>query len=131
MNPLTREWVSKAEGDLSTAERELRARKKPNYDAACFHAQQCAEKYLKAILQEKGITFGKTHNLVALLDQALAAVSSLELLRPDLQRLNLYAVQFRYPGECADKGTAREAVAVSSIVRETLRTALGLRTRKD
>jgi len=67
MNPLTREWVSKAEGDLSTAERELRARKKPNYDAACFHAQQCAEKYLKAFLQEKGIPFGKTHNLVALL----------------------------------------------------------------
>jgi HEPN domain-containing protein len=131
MNPLTREWVSKAEGDLSTAERELRARKKPNYDAACFHAQQCAEKYLKAFLQEKGIPSGKTHNLVALLDQALAVVSSLELLRPDLQRLNLYAVQFRYPGESADKGTAREAVAVSSIVREKLRTALGLRTRKD
>jgi hypothetical protein len=37
MNPLTIEWVDKAEGDL-TALRELRARKSPNYDAACFHA---------------------------------------------------------------------------------------------
>ena len=131
MNPLTREWISKAEGDFATAEREVRARKKPNYDAACFHAQQCAEKYLKAFLQEKDIPFGKTHNLVALLDQALEAFSSLELLRPDLQRLNIYAVQFRYPGESADKDTAREAVSVCRIVRERLRTTLGLRARRD
>jgi HEPN domain-containing protein len=46
MKPLTREWVAKAEGDRVTARRELRARRRPNYDAACFHAQQCAEKYL-------------------------------------------------------------------------------------
>jgi len=44
MNPLTREWVEKAEGDFTIAERELRARKTPIYDAVCFHAQQCAEK---------------------------------------------------------------------------------------
>jgi HEPN domain-containing protein len=46
--------------------RELRARKSPNYDAACFHAQQCVEKYLKARLQEAGIVFTKTHNLIFL-----------------------------------------------------------------
>ncbi len=34
MNPLTREWVDKAEGDFAPAARELRARKSPNYDAA-------------------------------------------------------------------------------------------------
>jgi HEPN domain-containing protein len=43
MTPLTQEWVDKAEGDFITATRELRARKSPNFDAACFHAQQCAE----------------------------------------------------------------------------------------
>lgn len=48
MNPLTLEWFDKAEGDLATASREIRARRKPNYDAVCFHAQQAAEKYLKA-----------------------------------------------------------------------------------
>jgi HEPN domain-containing protein len=52
MNPLTVEWVDKAEGDMAIAKRELRARKQPNYDAVCFHAQQCVEKYLKALLQE-------------------------------------------------------------------------------
>ena len=52
MNPATAEWVAKAEGDFATAGREMRARKNPNYDAVCFHTQQCAEKYLKAVLQE-------------------------------------------------------------------------------
>jgi HEPN domain-containing protein len=50
MKPLTEEWIAKAEGDFTTAQRELRARKSPNFDAACFHTQQCIEKYLKAIL---------------------------------------------------------------------------------
>jgi len=67
MKPLTREWVEKAEGDFATARRELRARKDPNYDAACFHAQQCVEKYLKACLQEEDLSFGRIHNLSALL----------------------------------------------------------------
>lgn len=55
MNPLTLEWIDKAEGDFATAGREIRVRKLPNYDAVCYHAQQCAEKYLKALLQEANI----------------------------------------------------------------------------
>ena len=50
MNGIVAEWIEKAEGDYRTAEREMRVRKAPNYDAVCFHAQQCAEKYLKAFL---------------------------------------------------------------------------------
>ncbi|MBN1670315.1 MAG: HEPN domain-containing protein [Kiritimatiellae bacterium] len=67
MNEVIREWVEKAEGDYFSAFREYRARKRPNYNAACFFAQQCAEKYLKAILQSRGIAFAKTHDLVVLL----------------------------------------------------------------
>lgn len=66
MKPLTREWVEKGEGDRNTARRELRVRKSPNFDAVCFHAQQCAEKYLKALLQERGAAIPRTHNLEAL-----------------------------------------------------------------
>jgi HEPN domain-containing protein len=44
MHGLVNEWLGKADGDYHTAERELRACKHPNYDSACFHAQQCAEK---------------------------------------------------------------------------------------
>ena len=60
MNPLTVEWVAKAESDLASALRDWRARKAPNYDAACFHAQQCTEKYLKALLQENNIALSSS-----------------------------------------------------------------------
>lgn len=33
MRPVTGEWVAKAEGDFDVMEREMRAHKKPNYDA--------------------------------------------------------------------------------------------------
>jgi len=50
MKPMTAECLAKAEGDFTMLQREMRARKDPNYDGICFHAQQCAEKYLKARL---------------------------------------------------------------------------------
>jgi hypothetical protein len=40
MNGITDEWLAKADGDFVTANREFRARKLPNYDSSCFHAQQ-------------------------------------------------------------------------------------------
>src|SRR5438309_728249 len=71
MRPLTKEWVAKAEADYESALMLYRKRKSPNYDGACFHAQQSAEKYLKARLQEAQIRFGKTHDLTDLLTQVL------------------------------------------------------------
>jgi len=50
MNEIVSEWVQKAQADLLTSRRELAVQDDPNYDAVCFHAQQCAEKYLKACL---------------------------------------------------------------------------------
>ena len=126
MKPLTSEWVDKAEGDFITARRELRARKAPNYDAACFHAQQCAEKYLKARLQEEGIAFSRTHDLASLLDLLLPVEPSWAVMRSDLDRLTSYAVEFRYPGTSADKAMARSAVAVCQDVRHRVRVSLGL-----
>jgi HEPN domain-containing protein len=128
MKPITREWVEKAEGDYHSAGRELRARRNPNYDAACFHAQQCAEKYLTARLQETKVTFEKTHNLIELLEIVLKAEPSWELLRPFLQALNIFSVGFRYPGESATKEMAKKAVADCRKVRETVRHNLKLKS---
>lgn len=50
LNELVEEWIYKAEGDYKVALREYKS-EDPNYDAICFHIQQCIEKYLKAILQ--------------------------------------------------------------------------------
>jgi len=52
MNTVAAKWVQKAEADFYTAPREWRVRKNRNHDAVCFHAQQCIEKYLKAVLQK-------------------------------------------------------------------------------
>ena len=127
MQPLTPEWIAKAEGDWNSALRELRARKSPNYDSACFHAQQCAEKYLKARLQEAEIPFGKTHNLTALLRLVLPVEPSWDDLRNALQVLTEFAVEVRYPGTTADKSMAREAVAHCKQVRERVRKRLRLK----
>ena len=118
MTAATAEWVEKAEGDFNTACARLRARKDPNYDSACFHAQQCAEKYLKACLQEATVHFPKTHYLIRLLELLLPSLASLGVLRPRLTGLNIYAVDIRYPGDFADKAQAKQAVADSGEVPE-------------
>jgi HEPN domain-containing protein len=126
MNPLTVEWIDKAEGDLTTSLRELRARKSPNYDAACFHAQQCVEKYLKARLQEAEISFSKTHNLIVLLDLLLPMEPSFDIFRSKLLALNTFAVAYRYPGVSADKDTAREALKFCQEIRQAIRLSFDL-----
>lgn len=126
MNPITREWISKAEGDYATARRELKARRSPNYDAACFHAQQCIEKYLKARLQEENIAFGKTHDLLTLLDLLLPVEPLWEALRSSLHMLSTFAIAYRYPGDSADKDIAQQAVQVCSTIRQIIRITLGM-----
>ena len=126
MNPITAEWITKAEGDFATAERELGVTVSPNYDAVCFHAQQCAEKYLKARLQESGVQFGKTHDLPTLLNLALSVERTWDALLTDMQTLSTYAVAYRYPGDSADKEDAEEALEKCRNFREIARKSLGL-----
>lgn len=127
MNPAVAEWVSKAEGDFLTAGRELRARKSPNYDAVCFHAQQCAEKYLKAVLQENDQRIPKIHFLLELLAMIFKFDGSYEFLKADLEVLEDYAVKFRYPGDLAEKDQAQAAYAAVGTVRKFIRQKLGLK----
>lgn len=122
MNALTREWIEKADGDFATAGREMRARRQPNYDAVCFHAQQAAEKYLKAILQENGANIPRTHNLIDLLSLCLPFEGSLSLHRDLLVALDRYAVLYRYPGDSADRAEARSAYKAIVELRRFLQT---------
>jgi len=126
MNPIVAEWVSKADGDFVTAGREFRARKAQNYDAVCFHCQQCAEKYLKAFLQVNDKHVPKTHNLVELLALCLQIDTTLELLRADLIVMERYAVRVRYPGNSAEKMDAKAAYQAVKVVREFVRQKLEL-----
>jgi HEPN domain-containing protein len=120
MSGIEEEWLQKAEGDFHTAFREFRARKQPNYDAACFHAQQCIEKCLKALLIRNQIEFNRVHDLEILLNAALALDPLLDALRSDAQLLTQYAVSFRYPGESADKTEVKDAVSAMKNCKEAI-----------
>jgi HEPN domain-containing protein len=126
MRALTQEWIDKAEGDFHTASREARARKAPNYDAVCFHGQQCAEKYLKAYLQEQGQRFPRVHDLIELLELCLLYDGTFDSQRNLLKDLTKYAVEFRYPGELATKDDALAALQAMKAVRAFVRQKLAL-----
>ena len=126
MQLITGEWIAKAEGDFATAERELSATEQPNYDAVCFHAQQCVEKYLKAFLQEANIAFPRTHDLAGLLALVTTLQPTWTAMTPDLNALSAFAVEGRYPGESADLNEAQEAFQKCTTVRQIIRGALGL-----
>ena len=120
-------WLAKASDDLAVAELVCVSPTGVNW-AACFHAQQCAEKYLKARLQEAVIAFSRTHNLTVLFDLLLPVEPGWDKLRAKLLALTAFSVAYRYPGASADKdtATAREALNFCREVREQVRLSLGL-----
>jgi HEPN domain-containing protein len=127
MKPLASEWVEKAEKDWNSLHREIRARKDPNYDAACFFAQQCVEKYLKARLVEADIYFKKVHDLTYLLELVKPLEPLWVAYEQEMRLLTNYAVEFRYPGASADLRIAKVAQKICKSFRATARQSLGLR----
>ena len=89
MTRQTEQWVRKAEGDWDAVLLLRRSRKPSRYDAIRFHCQQCAEKYLKARLQEAGIRFPRIHDLAALLLLTLPIESQWRQMQPELRPLSL------------------------------------------
>ncbi len=114
------------EDDWDAAQRLYRARQRTNYGLVCFHAQQCAEKYLKARLEETGLAIKRTHDLILLLTQVRRVEPSWMALQPELTALNAYSVAIRYPGLTASKLNAQHALKDCKIVRTTIRQAFGL-----
>lgn len=124
MKPETAEWIEKAEGDFRTARRETGTAEYPNYDATCFHAQQSAEKYLKARLVEAGKNFPKTHDLSVILNLLLPLEPLWEYLREDLEQLTDLGIEVRYPGATADLEDATEAIRIAKHIRQIVRETL-------
>ncbi len=121
MNGTVKEWIQKAEGAYTTAAREIRASESPNYDAACFHAEQCVEKLMKALLIHLGVTPPRTHDL-AVLDSLLApACPEWSWPVEELRLLTRAAIDFRYPGESADAEEAAKAFEIATRMRSKLR----------
>jgi len=126
MKRLTREWVRKAEADYQLAA-QLAGGSEPFHDQLCFHCQQSAEKYLKALLQELGFPIPRTHILRDLVNLLLPRHDELRSLQRGVKFLTRFAVETRYPGESASKRQTIAALRWAGRVRSAARTLLGLR----
>lgn len=126
MNAVTIEWITKAEKDYDTSNRELQVQLNPNYDAVCYHAQQSAEKYLKAYLHGYSANTPKTHELIDLLELCLKLDVTFEAYRLILRQLNLYSVLYRYPGFWASETDAQSVFQKLVTFRAFIRAKLGL-----
>jgi HEPN domain-containing protein len=125
MNEITLEWVNLVENDYRLAQMAINA-EPPISEGACFHAQQCAEKYLKAYLQDQGVEVPRTHHLMVLFDLCLSLGAVFERLRDPLNEVDGYAVAVRYPGVSVSKELGSSALKMAEIVRDIVRRALSI-----
>lgn len=132
MKPETKVWIDIAERDFAGIDATLNYQLVDIFDLACYHAQQCAEKYLKAYLNEQGIALNKTHELQILLNQCLAADASFSSILGQCSFLNPYVIIFRYPGDPTipavppTRTRAQLAQQAAADIRAFVRSKLGI-----
>ena len=119
----TQEWIKKAENDWRVALNEWGLHD-PVYDAICFHAQQCAEKYLKAWLIEQGIDFPKSHDLFAIANLCLPSLADVQKHLEALSDLSQSAVETRYPGNDPNLQEVETSINTARTIRELIRKKL-------
>jgi HEPN domain-containing protein len=92
MKPAVMRWLQLAELDLKAA--KLLRKDAGLTPVVCFHAQQCIEKLLKALIESEALNPPKSHDLILL----HAKVTSLIQLDEDLlSELNQVYIDARYP----------------------------------
>jgi HEPN domain-containing protein len=107
-------WMRKAGSDRAAMRASLHA---GSFDTCCFHAQQVAEKSLKAFLIHCQVEFPFTHNLVRLLNLAAETDPECKPLLPAAEILTPYAVESRYDSEFwPDRQTAEEACRLAETI---------------
>jgi HEPN domain-containing protein len=118
-------WLAKAANDMLNIENNLSADNVP-WDTVCFHAQQAAEKTIKAFLAYHIRPVTRTHDLVALLAQVAEIHPSLEKLRAACERLNYYAITSRYPDDLfePEEEEGREMVSIAQEIQAAFITLL-------
>lgn len=123
-------WIVYAEEDFSAA-KTLLGLKKPLLAAVCFHGQQCAEKYFKALLILKDMDFPKTHDLPTL-NTLCNQNGILTGFDPQqLADLTKYAVQARYPGSHPTLEEAKEAIEIAKSVATLAARSWGLKNEES
>jgi HEPN domain-containing protein len=120
VNPLVLEWIQKAESDFAVASREASIGAATAHDAIWFHAQQCIEKLMKAVLLDRGVTAPRTHDLVHLDELLRGVIPSWAWDLKELAFLNEGAVAIRYPGAQASPEAATSALHYCNRLRSAL-----------
>jgi HEPN domain-containing protein len=118
-----KQWGERAESDLWIASLALKhAGARHPMDGVCFHAQQCVEKYLKALLTWQGVPFPRTHAIAELIAK-LPEPNRPDLTAQDQIVLTRYSTITRYPGdyEPITLTEARRAVTLARRVRRQVR----------
>jgi HEPN domain-containing protein len=116
---LAKEWLRYAKSDLNTAKHMFNDVYPKENEISCYHAQQCAEKSLKAciIAREKNLPF--IHDLVEIIKLCTAHEASFSTIQPYCVSLNPYGVQVRYPNELSvDDNIAGQAINYAEKVLE-------------
>lgn len=90
------DWFRKASEDELSAKAVL---ENGAPSTGCFLSQQMAEKYLKGLLVYLGQNFPKVHDLLELESLILEKNPDVSSIHSDLQLLNRYYVETRYPGD--------------------------------
>jgi len=113
---LAHEWLAKADVDLSAASALLSAGDLS--DVVAFHAQQVAEKALKAFLVWHQIEFPKTHDIERLLELCASIDPEVAEALASAVELTPYGVEYRYPGEYppVSEEAAELSVAMAQLV---------------
>ena len=110
------DWLKRAKSDLSLA----KAPKPPDalWEDVCFHAQQAAEKALKAVYRQEDLAFRFTHDLRDLAGTLVERGISVPESVKRAVVLNDYAVVLRYPGvsEPVDEDDWLDAVQLAEAV---------------
>ena len=121
------QWFAHADEDIRLAlgAMNLPGDEGPPYRLISYHAQQCAEKYLKAYLVYQGVDFPYTHNISILLELCSEHADWPKELE-DAEELTQYVITTRYPGEdeVVTREEAQRAVEIAQRVRKQVQTAL-------
>jgi HEPN domain-containing protein len=113
---LVKGWLKKDDSDLANARTCLASGEA--LDTVCFHAQQAAEKCLKAYLIQRDIDFPFIHNLEKLVELCAEGEAAFATLKPIAQELTPYAVELRYDYEFwPSVETAQKALTSATVIR--------------
>ncbi|HEX8452618.1 MAG TPA: HEPN domain-containing protein [Longimicrobium sp.] len=112
------DWTRRGKGDLRLGELGLADSEFDSFELIAFHAQQSAEKLIKAFLAKNGTDFEDQHDLEYLLGLVRRNDAALADALDSVVALNRYAVKTRYPGRypAVSRGDAEAAIRIASAV---------------